>query len=57
MGVQGGEDGGVGRAVTRGAQQRREDGNAGRVVTQEGSNVGRMATDFILLKKKVNLHT
>ena len=47
----------MGRAVTRGAQQRREDGNAGRVVTQEGSNVGRMATDFILLKKKVNLHT
>ena len=35
MGVRGGEDGGVGRAVTRGAQQRREGGGVG------GSNVGR----------------
>ena len=41
MGVRGGGDGGVGQAVTCGAQQRREDGNAGRAVAREGSNVGR----------------
>ena len=41
MGVRGGEDGGVGRAVTRGAQQRKENGNPGRAVAREGSNVGR----------------
>ena len=31
----------MGRAVTRGAQQHGEDGNAGRAVAREGSNVGR----------------
>ena len=43
MGVRGGEDGGVGRAVTRGAQQRREGSNVGRTAAREGSNVGRTA--------------
>ena len=31
----------MGQAVTRGAQQRMEDGNAGRAVAWEGSNVGK----------------
>ena len=33
----------MGRAATRGAQQHEEDGNAGRAVAREGSNVGKTA--------------